>query len=57
MRYLSEAVDDLDLIDGVDRRGKAAVDAEDFIVDDHAKRQEVEHIGEVVPDACVAVLA
>lgn len=56
MRNLSEAVDDLDLVNGVNRRGKAAVDAEDFVVDDHTKRQEVEHIGEVMPDAGVAVL-
>ena len=30
---------------------------EDLVVDDDAEGQEVEHVGEVVPDVCVAVLA
>lgn len=54
---LAEAVDDLDLVDGVDRGGQAAVDAKYLVVDDDRQRQEVEHVGEVVPYARVAVLA
>lgn len=53
----AEAVDDLDLVDGVDGGGEAAVDAEDLVVDDDAEGQEVEHVGEVVPHVGVAVFA
>lgn len=54
---LAEAVDDLDLVDGVDAGRQAAVHAEDLVVDDDRERQEVEHVGEVVPHVGVAVLA
>lgn len=54
---LAEAVDDFDLIDGVDAGRQAAVHAEDLVVDDDRERQEVEHVGEVVPHVGVAVLA
>lgn len=57
MGNFAEAVDDLDLIDGVDRGGEAAVDAKDLVVDDDAEGQVVKHVSEVVPDVCVAVLA
>ena len=50
MGNLAEAVDDLDLVNGVVRGLEAAVDAEDLVVDDDAQRQEVEHVGEVCPD-------
>lgn len=53
----AEAVDDFDLVYGVDGGGEAAVDAEDLVVDDDAERQEVEHVREVVPDVGVAVFA
>lgn len=33
------------------------MDAEDLIIDHHAKCKVVEHVGEVVPDISVAVLA
>src|ERR1051326_9615302 len=49
MGYLAEAVNDLDLVDRVDARGKTAVDAEYLVVDDDRERQEVKHVGEVVP--------
>jgi len=29
--------------------------AEDLVIDDNAQRQEVEHVGEVVPDIRIAV--
>lgn len=54
---LAEAVDDLDLVDGVDGGRQTAVDAEDLVVDHHAQREEVEHVREVVPDIGVAVFA
>lgn len=54
---LAEAVDDLDLVDAVDARAQPAVHAEDLVVDDDGEGEEVEHVGEVVPDVGVAVLA
>lgn len=57
MRNLSEAVDDLDLIDTMDARRQTTVDAEDLVVDDAGEGEVVEHVGEVVPDSSVAILA
>jgi len=54
---LSEAVDDLDLIDAMDAGRQTAVDAEDLVVDDAGEGEVVEHVGEVVPNSSVAVLA
>lgn len=54
---LAEAVDDFDLVDAVDGGREAAVDAENLVVDDNTEGEEVEHVGEVVPNAGVAVLA
>lgn len=34
-----------------------SVNAEDVIVDNHAQRQVVEHVGKVMPYVCVAILA
>ena len=31
--------------------------AEDLIVDHHAESEEIKHIGEIMPNVCVAVLA
>lgn len=55
MGDLTEPVDDFDLIDRVDRRGEAAMDAEYLVVYDDAEGEEVEHVCEVVPDIGVAV--
>lgn len=52
---LTEPVDDFDLIDRVDRRGEAAMDAEYLVVYDDAEGEEIEHVCEVVPDVGVAV--
>lgn len=57
MRNLAETVDDLDLIDRVDARTKAAVYTKDLIVNDTAQRKVVEHVGEIVPDCCVAIFS
>jgi hypothetical protein len=55
--YFPKSVDDFDLIYAVDRRTQAAMDAEDFVVDDATEREVVEHVGEIVPDSWVAVFA
>lgn len=57
MRYLPEAVDDFDLINAVDAGTEAAVHTKDLVVDDDGEGEEVEHVGEVVPDIGVAVFA
>lgn len=57
VRDFAEAVDDADLVEGVDGGGQAAVDAEDAVVDDDAEGEEVEEVGEVVPYVGVAVFA
>ena len=57
VRYLPEAIDDFDLIDAVDAGTQAAVHAENLVVDDDGEGEEVEHVGEVVPDVGVAVFA
>lgn len=57
MRDLSKPINNLNLIDRMDRRRQPAVHAEDLIVDDDAEGEKVEHVGEVVPDVGVAVFA
>ena len=47
---LAEAVDDLDLVDGVDRGREAAVDAEDLACYDGGDREGVEYVDERLPD-------
>jgi hypothetical protein len=54
---LSEAVDDLNLINAMDAGRQTTVDAKDLVVNDAGEREVVEHVGEVVPDSSVAVLA
>lgn len=57
MWNFSEAVDDLDLIDAMDAGRQTTVDAEDLVVDDAGEGEVVEHIGEVVPNSSITVLA
>lgn len=57
MRYFPEAVDDLDLVYGMYRWGKATVDAENLVINDHRQREEVEHIREVMPYIRIAVFS
>lgn len=57
MWYLPEPINDLDLIDRVNRRRQAAMNAEDLVVDDHTECQEIKHVGEIMPHAGVAVFA
>lgn len=55
MRYLSESIDDLNLVDGVNARRQSSMNTEDLIVNDNAEGEEVEHVGEVMPYVCVAI--
>lgn len=57
MRYLAKAINNFDLVDGVDGRGEAAMDAEDLVIDDHAQGKEIEHVGEIVPDIRITIFA
>lgn len=57
MGDLPEPVDHFDLVDRVDRRREAAVDAEDLVVDDDGEGEEVEHVGEVLPHVGGSVLS
>lgn len=57
MRYLTKAINNFDLVDGVDGRGEATMDAENLVIDNHAKGKEIEHIGEIVPDIRITILA
>ena len=54
---LTKPVDDLDLINRVNGRRQAAMNAKDLITYDHAQCQVVEHISKVVPDVGAAVFA
>lgn len=54
---LPETVDDLDLINAMDAGRQTTVDAEDLVIDDAGEGEVVKHVGEVVPDSGVAVLA
>jgi hypothetical protein len=55
VRNLPEAVNDLDLVNAVDAGRKAAVYAEDLVVNHHREREVVEHVGKIVPDISIAV--
>ena len=57
MRYLPEPIDDFDLIDTVYARTQSAMHAENLVVDHDGKGEEIEHVGEVMPDIGVAVFA
>lgn len=57
MRDLAEAVNDLYLVDRVDRWRETAMYTEDVVVYDDGKCEEVEHVCEVVPDVGVTIFA
>jgi hypothetical protein len=57
MRNFSESIDDLNLVNGVNRGGQAAMDAENLIVYDHTESEEVEEIGEVMPNIRIPVFS
>ena len=57
MRYLPEPIDDFDLIDTVYAWTQPAMHAENLVVDHDGKGEEIEHVGEVMPDIGVAIFA
>lgn len=57
MWYLSESIDDLDLINVVDGRAQPAVDTEYCVVNHNAECEKIEHIGKVLPHGGRAVFA
>jgi hypothetical protein len=50
-----DAVEGADVIERVDARRQAAVQAEDLVVDEGCEGEVVEEVGEVLPDVGVAV--
>ena len=57
MRDFSEPIDDLDLIDAVYTRTQTAMHAKYLVIDHDGEGEEIEHVGEVVPNVGVAVFA
>lgn len=57
MRYFSEAIDDLDLVDAMYTRAETTVNAKYLVVDHNTQREKVEHVCEVVPDIGVTVFS
>lgn len=57
MGDLAEPVNDLDLVNMVNRRRQAAVHAKDGVVNHHRQGQKVEHVGKVLPHCWRAVLS
>ena len=57
VRHLLYPVQRADVIQRVDARGQAAVQAEDLVVDERGQGQVVEEVGEKLPHVGVAVLA
>lgn len=46
-----------DIVKGVDAWRETSVEAEDLVVDKGGEGEEIEEIGEVLPDVCVTILA
>jgi hypothetical protein len=57
MRYFPEPIDDFDLIYRMNGWRKAAVDAEDLVIDNNAQREEIKHIRVIVPDIGIAIFS
>ena len=57
VRHLLDPVERADVVQRVDRRRKAAVQAEDLVVDERGQGQVVEEVGEEFPHVGVAVFA
>lgn len=57
MRYLPKSIDNLDLVDAMNTRTQAPMHAENLIVDHHAQREKIEHVGKIMPDIRIAVFA
>ena len=57
MWYLSEPVDDLDLVDAMDAWAETTVNTEYLVIDDDGQGQVVEHIRKVMPHIGITVFA
>jgi len=57
MWYLAKPINNLNLIDAVNRGREPAVYAEDLVVYYYRECQVVEHIRKIVPDVCVAIFS
>lgn len=57
MGNLLNSVKSPDVIESIDTRGEASVEAEDLVVDEGGKGEVVEQVGEVLPDIGISVLA
>ena len=56
MGNLSESVDDLYLVEAVNAGAQTPMHAEYIVVDDDAQGEEVKHVGEIMPHACISIL-
>jgi hypothetical protein len=57
MRNFLYSIQRTDVVQGINTGRKTTVEAEDLVFDEGGQRKEVEKVGEVFPDVCVAVLA
>jgi len=57
VRHFLDPVEGPDIVQRVDRRGQAAVQAEYLVIDEGSEREVVEEVGKVLPDVGIAVLA
>lgn len=57
MGNLLNSVKSPNVIEGIDTRREAPVEAEDLVVDEGGKGEVVEQVGEVLPDIGISVLA
>lgn len=57
VRHFLQTIQGSDVVQGVDRRAQAAVEAEDLAIHQRGEGQEVEQVREMLPHGRVAVLA
>ena len=57
MWYFPISINDLDLIDGMNRWRQAAMYTKDLVVDDHAQCEKIEHVRKIMPNIGVAVFS
>ena len=57
MWNLLYSVERTNVVESVDAWRKTSVKTEDLVLDQSCEREEVEEVGEVLPDICVAILS
>ena len=55
MRHLLYPIERANVVQGIDAWRETSVEAEDLVFNKSGEREEVEEIGEVFPDVCIAV--